>query len=269
MYALAGRLDPDRYLHLATAVYAEMALAGYTAVGEFHYLHHDPNGHAYADPNAMGHALIEAADRAGIRLTLLDTCYLAGGLTADGPPAARSRPDPVRRRHRRALARPLVAAAGHPEGQDRRRDPFRTRGAGPDLAAVAERDDRPAARPSQRTAGREPRHPGLLRLQPEPSCSPITACSARGRPRSTPRTSRRPTSICCPSTGTACCLCPTTERDLADGIGPARALLDAGSPLTLGSDQHAVIDPFEETARTGDARAADQPASAAGSPRSS
>ena len=41
-------------------------------------------------------------------------------------------------------------------------------------------------------------------------------------------------------------LCPTTERDLADGIGPARALRDAGSPLCLGSDQHAVVDPFEE-----------------------
>ncbi|HWI00140.1 MAG TPA: formimidoylglutamate deiminase, partial [Propionibacteriaceae bacterium] len=50
MYALAGRLDPDSYLHLATAVFAEMALAGYTAVGEFHYLHHDPNGHAYSEP---------------------------------------------------------------------------------------------------------------------------------------------------------------------------------------------------------------------------
>jgi cytosine/adenosine deaminase-related metal-dependent hydrolase len=47
-------------------------------------------------------------------------------------------------------------------------------------------------------------------------------------------------------TGTTCCLCPTTERDLADGIGPARALLDAGAPLSLGSDQHAVIDLIEE-----------------------
>ena len=47
-------------------------------------------------------------------------------------------------------------------------------------------------------------------------------------------------------TGTAACFCPTTERDLADGIGPARALMDAGSPLCLGSDSHAVIDPFEE-----------------------
>ena len=47
-------------------------------------------------------------------------------------------------------------------------------------------------------------------------------------------------------TGTGVCFCPTTERDLADGIGPARALHDAGSPLSLGSDQHAVIDMFEE-----------------------
>jgi formiminoglutamate deiminase len=45
---------------------------------------------------------------------------------------------------------------------------------------------------------------------------------------------------------TTCCLCPTTERDLADGIGPARALADAGSPLALGSDSQAVVDPFEE-----------------------
>lgn len=83
MYAVAARLDPDTYLALARALYAEMALAGITVVGEFHYLHHAPGGTSYDDPNAMGHALVEAAADAGIRLTLLDTCYLAGGLTAD------------------------------------------------------------------------------------------------------------------------------------------------------------------------------------------
>jgi hypothetical protein len=54
MYELAGCLNPDGYLALATAVYAEMALASVTAVGEFHYLHHDPEGRRYADPNEMG-----------------------------------------------------------------------------------------------------------------------------------------------------------------------------------------------------------------------
>ena len=56
-----------------------MAAAGITGVGEFHYLHHQPDGTPYDDPNAMGHALVEAAREAGIRITLLDTCYLSSG----------------------------------------------------------------------------------------------------------------------------------------------------------------------------------------------
>ena len=61
-----------------------MVLAGYTVVGEFHYVHHAAGGRRYDDPNLMGKALVSAAREAGIRITLLDTCYLAGGLTADG-----------------------------------------------------------------------------------------------------------------------------------------------------------------------------------------
>ncbi|HET6917954.1 MAG TPA: amidohydrolase family protein, partial [Jiangellaceae bacterium] len=80
MYELAARLEPDSYRRLATAVYAEMALAGVTCVGEFHYLHHTPGGTRYDDPNTMGEALKQAARAAGIRLTLLDTCYLTGGI---------------------------------------------------------------------------------------------------------------------------------------------------------------------------------------------
>src|SRR5690606_876102 len=68
------------------AVYAELALAGVTCVGEFHYLHHRPDGRPYADPNAMADALVAAAARAGIRLTLLDTCYLSADV--DGSPLA-------------------------------------------------------------------------------------------------------------------------------------------------------------------------------------
>ena len=56
-----------------------MVAAGITAVGEFHYLHHQQDGTPYADPNAMGHALLEAAREAGIRITLLDTLYLSSG----------------------------------------------------------------------------------------------------------------------------------------------------------------------------------------------
>ena len=86
MYEVAGALTPDSYRALAAAVYAEMALAGITAVGEFHYLHHDTGGRRYGDPNEMGKALIAAAADAGVRLTLLDTCYLRAGV--DGAPLA-------------------------------------------------------------------------------------------------------------------------------------------------------------------------------------
>ena len=80
MYDLASRLDPDSFHALARATYAEMALAGITTVTEFHYLHHDTGGRRYADPNAMGHAVIAAAEEVGLRLLLVDACYLEGGI---------------------------------------------------------------------------------------------------------------------------------------------------------------------------------------------
>jgi cytosine/adenosine deaminase-related metal-dependent hydrolase len=83
MYALAEGLDPDRYLALASAALGEMALAGITLAGEFHYLHHGPGGVPYDDPNEMGRALVEAASAAGVRLTLIDALYLQGGIGTD------------------------------------------------------------------------------------------------------------------------------------------------------------------------------------------
>jgi len=86
MYALAARLDPDLLFELAAATYAEMRLAGIRVVGEFHYLHHDVNGRPYADPNAMGEAMIAAARDAGLHICLLDACYLAGGFDPSTEP---------------------------------------------------------------------------------------------------------------------------------------------------------------------------------------
>ena len=80
MYGRAARLDPHLYLALARATFGEMALAGITCVGEFHYLHHAPGGVPYSNPNEMGEALLQAAREAGIRITLLDACYLHGGI---------------------------------------------------------------------------------------------------------------------------------------------------------------------------------------------
>ncbi|WP_281535715.1 amidohydrolase family protein [Cryobacterium breve] len=110
MYAAASALDPDLYYELASAVFAEMLVSGWTAVGEFHYVHHRQDGRPYPNAHAMELAVEAAARDTGIRLTLLDTCYLRGG--ADRPlsePAAA-----VRRRLGGGLASALGKPAGHP-----------------------------------------------------------------------------------------------------------------------------------------------------------
>ena len=131
MYAVAARLTPDSYHALARATYAEMALAGITCVGEFHYVHHDPGGVPYADANAFGEALIAAAADAGIRITLLDACYLAGGIGQ----ALRGAAAALRRRRRRGVGRAGLRPARHAPRARGRGDPLgarRARGAARD-----------------------------------------------------------------------------------------------------------------------------------------
>jgi formiminoglutamate deiminase len=246
MYAVAEQLDPDGYLALARATYAEMALAGVTAVGEFHYLHHGAGGRPYNQPNAMGEALIEAARAAGIRLTLLDTCYLAGGLGPGGHLPL----DPVQQRF----------GDGHVDGWAGRFAALRS--SGPVVVGAAIHSVR--AVPSEalatvaEVAGRRPLHVHLSEQPAENAAcldfyglTPTALLHAEGiLGRST--TAVHATHLTAADiatlgeTDTAACICPTTERDLADGIGPARLLRDAGAPLCLGSDQHAVIDLLEE-----------------------
>ena len=249
MYAVAERLDPDTYLALARATYAEMALAGVTCVGEFHYLHHRPDGGRYDDPNAMGLALVQAAREAGLRIALLDTCYLAGGI---GAPLSG-----VQRRF----------GDGDAAGWAERADALRAALSGASDVVVGAAVHSVRAVPADQIAevvgvggrhGAAPLHCHLSEQPAEnerawrptasarPGCCTTTVSSARGRPRSTRRTSSDEEVALLGASATYICLCPSTERDLADGIGPARLLRDAGSPITLGSDSHALIDLFEE-----------------------
>ena len=242
MYALAERLDPEAYYRLARAVYAEMALAGITCVGEFHYLHHGPGGRPYEDPNAMGHALIAAAADAGVRITLLDALYLSGG-----------------------FGRPL-------EGTQKR---FGDGG----LEAWMNRVDKLETGPHARVGTAV----HSVRAVPDTAIEAF-ACSTEGRPVHVHVSEQRAENEACRDehgcsptellerTGllgsdmtavhathlanndlellrrsrATVSLCPTTERDLADGIGPAHAMSQAGIPLSLGTDSNAVIDMFEE-----------------------
>jgi formiminoglutamate deiminase len=235
MYAVASRLDPDAYLTLARAAYAEMALAGVSAVAEFHYLHHAPGGRPYADPHAMDHALRQAANDAGIRLTLLDTCYLAGGFDA-----------------------PLDAV--QQRFADRDADAWAARASGADGVAVhsVRAVPREALKIVATAAAGRPLHVHLSEQPAEnEACTarhgltPTGLLAAEGvlSPAATAVHATNLTGddvTLLAATGTGACLCPTTERDLADGIGPARALRDAGVALSLGSDQHAVTDLLEE-----------------------
>ncbi len=246
MYDLAGRLDPDSYLELATAVYREMAATGITSVGEFHYLHHQPGGTPYDDPNAMGLALVEAARRAGIRIALLDTCYLAAG---PGRPA-----EGVQVRF----------SDGTAEAWQERADELTADLAGDVVVGAAAHSVRAVPLDDMRLVAdwsdrfETPLHVHLSEQVAEnEECldvygrTPAEVLSEAGAltDRTTVVHATHLTGSDVARIGAAgcwACFCPTTERDLGDGIGPSRALLAAGARLTLGSDSHAVVDLLEE-----------------------
>ncbi|MEZ0580074.1 formimidoylglutamate deiminase [Nocardioides sp. MH1] len=237
MYDLAGRLTPDLYFELARAVYAEMVAGGIGAVGEFHYLHHQADGTPYTDPNEMGRALLAAADEAGIAIRLLDTCYLTSGI---GQP-----PEGVQRRFSdgsadawaervAAFDDPRVGAAIH-SVRAVPRDQMGTVAAlgGPVHVHLSEQ---PAENDACRAAyGMTP----TALLAEEGVLGPRTTLV-----HATHLTDADVRLI--GDSGSLVCLCPTTERDLADGLGRGSDLHAAGARLNLGSDSHAVVDLFEE-----------------------
>ncbi|MFD8654327.1 formimidoylglutamate deiminase [Streptomyces mirabilis] len=244
MYSFADRLTPDTYHALARAVYAEMALAGVTAVGEFHYVHRTPGGTPYADPNAMGEALVAAADEAGIRITLLDTAYVSSGFGqppnhhqlrfSDGSAEAwAERSSLLKDRDHARIGAAIHSVRAVPAGQ---------------LATVArwaeERQAPLHVHLSEQTAENDA-------CQAAHGCTPTRLLADHGvlgsRTTGVHNTHLTDEDIALlGDSRTGTCMCPTTERDLADGIGPAVALQRAGSPLSLGSDSHAVIDLLEE-----------------------
>ncbi|RKS75661.1 formiminoglutamate deiminase [Motilibacter peucedani] len=244
MYAVAARLDPDSYLRLARAVYAEMALAGVTCVGEFHYLHHAPGGARYDEPNAMGEALRQAAGDAGIRITLLDACYLSGGLSSDGHLPL----DPVQQRFGDGSAEAWASRVGQlaPDATLRL-------GAAVHSVRAVPRDALPEVASAFPDA---PLHVHLSEQQAENDAALahygrtptqlLADAGALGARTTAVHATFSPGIDILGGSGTRICACPTTERDLADGIGPMRLLVTAGSPLCLGSDSHAVIDLLEE-----------------------
>ena len=243
MYAEAQRLNPGSLYEEALNTYREMLAAGYTSVGEFHYVHHQPGGQPYADPNAMSEAILQAGREAGIRVVLLMTAYAQSGFN-------------------------------QPPGEDQRRfcdasvDAFLTRvealrvtgapiGVAPHSVRAVPGDwFRAIASYSQ--AHHLPLHvhadeqmAEIEQCQAAYGCTPVELLERFGALGAMTTivhaTHANATEIALLAQySCTVCVCPTTEGDLGDGIAPYTELLAAHIPLAIGSDSNTRLDPVEE-----------------------
>ncbi len=238
MYHAAAQSDWTDSFKSSRFVFREMLEAGITAVGEFHYLH--------ALGNGLGEALIAAAQQEGIRVTLIDACYLRGGM--DGRPL-----DDVQK----------TFSDGDAEHWAQRMDDL-DEGAGVRIGAAIHsvRAVDPASMRTVAEWARKRNAPLHIHLAEQPAeveeclvvegCTPTQLLEREGilGPDLTAVHAINLTDDDISLLGgnkVSICACTTTERDLGDRVGPVRALVDAGSPLCVGSDSNAVIDLLEES----------------------
>ena len=229
--------DPADYFKHARLVFREMLEAGITAVGEFHYLH----GHG----NELGEALIDAAAEEGIRLTLIDACYLRGGM--DGRPLELEQ---------------MSFGDGDADAWARRVDDL-SDGDGVRIAAAIHsvRAVDPESMRIVATYARERQAPLHIHLAEQPAeveeCREVEGCTPAGLLEREGILGPDLTVVhavhvdandisLLGANAVNVCACPTTERDLGDRVGPLQALSQAGCRLNVGSDSNVVIDMLEE-----------------------
>lgn len=246
MYAFAATVGPEELKAIAAQLYVEMLKSGYTQVCEFHYLHHQPDGTPYDQPEAMSLALIEAAHEAGIALTLLPVLYMSGGF--DGRPLAS--------RQRRfghdvpSYLRLLQALRAHES------DRVRVGIALHSLRAVPEAALREVL--GDEVAKNCPIHIHIAEQIGEVQdclatrgARPVewlfahAEVDARWTLVHATHLSAHETSLLARS-GAVAGLCPTTEANLGDGLFPLADYLDAHGTLGIGSDSHISVSPVEE-----------------------
>jgi len=251
MFALAEMLDPVSMRAAALETYREMTGAGYAVVGEFHYVHHRPDGAPYPEPNAMAHAVAEAAVEAGLPIVLLPAAYHRGGWDgADLPPA------PGQRRFCDAdveafLSRvdALRAWAATTPGVEVGIAAHSVRAVPSGwLEAIAEYSERHGI--VRHVHAHEQRRE-LEQCQAEHGCSPIELLERTGflgrRASVIHGIHVSPADVeLLARAGVTVVSCPTTEGNLGDGYLSAMAYAAAGVPLAIGSDSQVRIDPFEE-----------------------
>ena len=246
MYAFAATVGPDELQAIAAQLYVEMLKAGYTSVCEFHYLHHQPDGVPYAQPEAMSLALVEAAREAGIGLTLLPVLYISGGFDGRALSARQRRfghavdaylrlLETLRRQESDDVC---VGIALHslravPESALREVLGHPLAGTGPIHIHIAEQIGE--VQDCLATRGARPvewlfDHADVDARWCLVHATHLTAAETAQLARS----------------GAVAGLCPTTEANLGDGLFPLAEYLDAGGTLGIGSDSHISISPVEE-----------------------
>jgi formimidoylglutamate deiminase len=248
MYRAAARLGPDDLFAVARMAFHEMVRAGITCVGEFHYLHRDPEGRPYGDPNENAKQLARAAREVGIRFALLRVAYARAG---HGMPE-----DPLQRRFVEPSLDDLLRALDDLEAE-LCGDPLVSLGLAPHSvrACPAPWIERLAAEASRRSL---PLH---LHVAEQPA--EVEACLAEHGIRPVVLLDRlgalseATTAVHAIHLDEAeiallgkaratVCACPTTERNLGDGVVSADRLLAAGARLALGTDSNIQVDLLED-----------------------
>ncbi|MCP4869047.1 MAG: formimidoylglutamate deiminase [Proteobacteria bacterium] len=250
MYRVTEQLSPEDLETVSALAYMEMLRAGFTHVCEFHYLHQQPGGGRYADPAELSARMIQAAEFAGIGMTLLRVAYQRGG---PNEPASREQrrfidSDPE------AFAKALEATAAHIDTDDRRPQSLgvaahSVRALDTDwlreLARLAERKQLPL----HAHVAEQPREIDQCLVEtgkrPMEHLADCGLLSDRFTAVHATHLGTGEAELLGSAGGTAC-ICPTTERNLGDGLPDLGALRAAGAKLAIGTDSHVRIDPFAE-----------------------
>ena len=243
MYAEAQRLNPDFLYEGALMTYREMLAAGYTSVGEFHYVHHQPGGQPYADPNVMSEAVLQAGRDTGIRVVLLMTAYAQSGFNQP--------PEEGQRRFCDATVDAYLARVealritGVPIGVA----PHSVRAVPEDW--FREIADYSLIHQLPLHVHADEQRAEIEQCQATYGCTPIELLERFGvlgaMTTIVHATHANATEIALLARhGCTVCICPTTEGDLGDGIAPYVELLAAQIPLAIGSDSNTRLDPIEE-----------------------
>lgn len=244
MYDTATRLSPEDVEALAFACYVEMVKAGTTRVGEFHYLHHQPDGTPYEDPNELAWRVLSGARGAGIGVTMLRSYYRRAGVGRPQPEGAQ-RMFSDRKIEDYFAAIEAIQSSGCEVGVT----PHSVRAVtAPELEQLAQYSSSKEL-PLHIHVSEQPKE--IEECLQEHDCRPVELLERLGAlsSRACLVHAIHLTEGEIAAIGEANCFiasCPTTERNLGDGIVPARALAQAGARFTFGSDSQCQIAPFEE-----------------------